>query len=119
MTQLADRPAQPEQKLTPPRKEALAAQSLTMVQALNRADADSLYTAAVCRAVTAHVLRAADDSPDADRQSDVEADLAMVWLRQAVAAGAKDPTKLKLDADLDALRGRADFQELLAELPSR
>jgi tetratricopeptide (TPR) repeat protein len=44
------------------------------------------------------------------------ADLAMETLRQAVAAGFTDGARLKTEEILDPLRGRADFQRLLAEL---
>jgi hypothetical protein len=44
------------------------------------------------------------------------ADRAMAALRQALAKGYKDCAQLKKDKDLDALRGRDDFQRLLAEL---
>jgi tetratricopeptide (TPR) repeat protein len=45
-----------------------------------------------------------------------QADHAMEWLRRAVAAGFRDVATMKKDKDLDALRGRADFQQLLDEL---
>jgi tetratricopeptide (TPR) repeat protein len=45
-----------------------------------------------------------------------QADLAMDWLKRAVAAGLKDTAQIKADTDLDALRGREDFKKLLAEL---
>jgi hypothetical protein len=41
------------------------------------------------------------------------------WLCQAVAAGFTDAEHIKQDRDLDALRGREDFQKLLAELDAR
>jgi tetratricopeptide (TPR) repeat protein len=44
------------------------------------------------------------------------ADQAMDRLRQAVKAGWKDAAHMKKDTDLDPLRGREDFQKLLAEL---
>src|SRR5207248_2502996 len=50
-------------------------------------DRDSLYKAAVCRAVTAAVLLETDKSSDAARQAKDETDRAMGWLHQAVAAG--------------------------------
>jgi tetratricopeptide (TPR) repeat protein len=81
-----------------------------------RTDADSLYQAACCRAVTATVLRATDPSPATVKQADAEADRAMAWLRQAVVAGYKYVTNLKQNKDFDALRDRAGFQELLGEL---
>ena len=44
------------------------------------------------------------------------ADLAVGWLRKAVAAGFKDVAALKQDKDLDALRDRADFRKLVSDL---
>jgi hypothetical protein len=43
-------------------------------------------------------------------------DRAMEVLRQALAKGYQDGAQLKKDTDLDPLRGRDDFQKLLAEL---
>jgi serine/threonine protein kinase len=45
-----------------------------------------------------------------------EADLAMQWLKKAMATGFEDAARIKTDTDLDALRGREDFKQLLAEL---
>jgi tetratricopeptide (TPR) repeat protein len=87
-----------------------------MWESLKRTDAGSLYNAASLRAVAAAVLRAADESADGGRRADVEADRAMDWLKQAVAAGYKDAAHLKRDNDLDALRGRADFSDLVKTL---
>jgi tetratricopeptide (TPR) repeat protein len=89
---------------------------------LNRDDADGLYQAACFRAVTAGLLRAAARMPDAGSQANAEADRAMTWLAKAVAAGYQTPQHLAhmiRDPDLDALRGRADFRRLLAELYDR
>jgi hypothetical protein len=83
---------------------------------LNRTDPDSLYTAACFRSITASLLRAADKSSGVTRPADDEANRAMVWLKQAIAAGFKDAAHMKKDKDLDALRGRDDFKKLLAEL---
>jgi serine/threonine protein kinase/tetratricopeptide (TPR) repeat protein len=83
---------------------------------LQRTDAESLYKAACYRAVTAAVIRATDRSPGAAKGVGAEADRAMAWLGKAVAAGYKDVAQLKDDKDLIAVRGRADFQELLAKL---
>lgn len=43
--------------------------------------------------------------------------LAMSTLREAIAEGYHDIQNMKQDSDLDALRARADFQELLQENP--
>ena len=79
------------------------------------ADADGLYTAARMRAVTAAVLRTADKSA----QAEAEADRAMAWLGQAVAARHTDRARLKQDRDLGALRERADFAKLVAVSQAR
>ncbi len=82
-----------------------------------RTDAESLYQAAVCRAVTAAVLKqvSAPGSRAAGLSKD-EADRAMTWLKKAVSAGYNDVTQIKTGKDLDTLRDRADFKELLAAL---
>ena len=41
---------------------------------------------------------------------------AMALLRDAVAKGWKDASQMKIDSDLDPLRQREDFQQLLKEL---
>ena len=51
------------------------------------------------------------------RLATTEADRAMAWLHKAVAAGYKDRGQMKKDKDLDALRSRADFRELIESLP--
>ncbi len=79
-------------------------------------DANSLYNATCFRAVTAAALRAADTSPAGTGQAEAEADRALVWLERAVAAGYRDAANMTEDHDLDALRHRADFKELLARL---
>jgi tetratricopeptide (TPR) repeat protein len=83
---------------------------------LGGSDADSLYNTACFRAVTAAALRAADESPAGAKQAEGEADRAMAWLERAVAAGFTKAPLLAEDHDLDALRLRADFKELLARL---
>jgi hypothetical protein len=47
------------------------------------------------------------------------ADGAVGMLRQAVANGYKDVARLKKDTDLDPLRARPDFQNLLAKLEKK
>jgi serine/threonine protein kinase len=91
-------------------------QTAEMWENLKRTDADSLYNAACMRAVTAAVLRAADRSPEGGERADAEADRAVAWLTQAIAAGYKNAAHLKQDKDLDALRDRADFTKLVTML---
>jgi eukaryotic-like serine/threonine-protein kinase len=98
--------------------EAAAAirQAATIWEKLNRTDSDSLYKAASFRAVTAAALRAAGKSASASHDADAEADRAMTWLKQAVSAGYKDAAHMNRDSDLDSLRAREDFIQLVAEL---
>jgi hypothetical protein len=69
--------------------------------------------------VTAAILRATSNSPDAAKRADAEADRAMDWLRKAVAAGFKDVVHMAKDQDLGALRQREDFRQLLGDLEKR
>ena len=87
-----------------------------MWEKLTRPDVGSLYDAACFRAVTAGV-QAKTPGADAARLASEDADRAMAWLTKAVAAGYKDRLEMGWDKDLDALRGRPDFQKLLASLP--
>ncbi|HET6323980.1 MAG TPA: serine/threonine-protein kinase [Planctomycetaceae bacterium] len=81
-------------------------------EALNRNDAASFYRAARLRAVTAGVLRAANKSAEAD----AEADRAVKWLKQAVAAGYKNAAQIQKDKDLEPLRARQDVKKLVGDL---
>ena len=94
-------------------------QTAEMWEQLKRTDADSLYRAARMRAVTAAVLRAADASPANAQQADAEADRAMAWLKQGVAAGYRNAACMKQDRDLDTLRDRVDFTEFVTALQAR
>jgi serine/threonine protein kinase len=87
-------------------------QTAEMWESLKRADADSLYTAARMRAVTAAVVKSTPGA-DATRLAKEEADRALAWLNQAVAAGYKNAAHMKQDKDLDVLRDRADFTKLV------
>jgi hypothetical protein len=88
--------------------------SAEMWEKLDLRDAKSLYKAACWRAITARVLR-----DTAATGADAEADRAIAWLRQAVAAGYSDAAQAATDSDLEVLRHRADFQELLGQLQAR
>jgi eukaryotic-like serine/threonine-protein kinase len=81
---------------------------------LKRSDPNSLYRAAVFHAIYADALRASDKSSSGIHEA--EADRAVSFLKQAVAAGFQDEAHLKTDDSLDKLRGRKDFKELMAEL---
>jgi serine/threonine protein kinase len=94
----------------------LCRQVTVLWEKLNRTDSLSLYNAACFRAVAAAVLRKADESSEGAREANAEADRAMAWLKQAVAAGWKDDDQMKKNDDLTALRERDDFKKLLTEL---
>jgi serine/threonine protein kinase len=87
-----------------------------MWEKLKPTNADSLYTAACMRAVTAAVIKKDPTIPSAEasRLATEEADRAMEWLRKAAAAGYKNVEHMLKDKDLDALRDREDLKELLA-----
>jgi serine/threonine protein kinase len=91
-------------------------QTAEMWEKLDHPIAVALYNAACWRAITAAVLRATDQSPEGAKQAEAEADRAMVWLRQAVAAGWNDTVHMMADQDMDSLRDRPDFKKLMAEL---
>jgi len=59
-----------------------------------------------------------DGGEENAKQSDAEADLAMKWLKEAVARGYNNVAHIKKDADLDVLRNRDDFKKLVADLES-
>ena len=63
-------------------------------------------------------LYAVASDKTADRKADY-ADRAVELLRKAVAAGLSKPASLKEDKELDALRGRADFEKLVAEVKAK
>ncbi len=86
---------------------------------LKRTDAGSLYSAAGMRAVTAAVLRAGDQSEATAKDAAAEADRAMAWLKQAVAAGYDDVAHMAKDEDLEPVRDRKDYKKLVAELQAR
>jgi eukaryotic-like serine/threonine-protein kinase len=74
-----------------------------------------LLFAARYRAVTSAVLRASDTA----KQADAEADRAMVWLHRAVTAGYASAANLRQNKDLETLRDRADFRQIIADLEAR
>jgi hypothetical protein len=87
-----------------------------MWDTLGRTDAISHYITGRSHALVAWMIRDQDRSAEGAKQSDIEADLAMDWLRKAVAAGYRDSVYMAKDADIDVLRNRPDFIKLMAEL---
>jgi tetratricopeptide (TPR) repeat protein/tRNA A-37 threonylcarbamoyl transferase component Bud32 len=97
-------------------------QTVEMLEKLNPTDADSLYNVACYRAITAASLRKSDPSSEAATTADTDANRAMEWLKKAVAAGYNTPPHVDYmmrDLDLDALRDRDDFRQLMAALMDR
>ena len=82
----------------------------------NRTVAAGLYNAARCRALAAAAIRASDKSAKGAKAADTEADQAVALLKQAVSAGWSNAAFVVVDHDLDDLRGRDDFQAVVARL---
>jgi tetratricopeptide (TPR) repeat protein len=88
---------------------------------LARVAADPAGDAYKAAAFFARCIRLAEKDaklPEARRKELAQSygDRALEALRQAVARGYKDADHLKKDTDLDPLRGRDDFRQLLAEV---
>jgi len=92
-----------------------------MWESLGRTDIGSLYFAARVRGATATLFQRdlTISSEELNRLVDEECNWAMAWLNKAVAAGFQDVDHLKSAEELVLLRGRQDFQNLLAELQTR
>jgi serine/threonine protein kinase len=102
------------------RKDAIGCrQTAEKWENLKRRDAASLYDAARLRAVTAAMFRSTDRSPAVGLQADAEADRALAWLKQAIAAGYNNVAHLKRDRAFDALRERPAFTDLVTLLERR
>ncbi len=81
---------------------------------LGRTDADSLFIAACLRAFTAKTIAEVDRSPAAEKQAHAEAERAVVWIKQAAAAGFKNGPLLAKTKGLTVLRECPDYAKLLA-----
>ena len=81
----------------------------------NHTSPETLFSDACWHAVTSSVLKSITNE-ESNRLADEETDRAMASLKQAVKAGFKDWSAIKLDHHLDALRDREDFQQLLDDL---
>ena len=91
---------------------ARAAAEVELAATTYSLDAGSLYNSACVFALCA----AATKNDDSQKQEC--ADRAMEMLNQAVKAGWKDAAHIKKDTDLDPLREREDFKQLLLKLES-
>jgi hypothetical protein len=86
-------------------------------------DAGVLYDAAcgyaLCVPAVAHDRKPEQLTAAEKTQREHYADRAVAVLREAVANSYQDAAHIKQDSDLDALRARADFQKLVAELEAK
>ena len=62
------------------------------------------------------MIRDTHTSLSGTKEAAAEADRAMEWLKQAVAAGYNNFAHMKQDKDLDILHEREDFKKLMARL---
>jgi serine/threonine protein kinase/tetratricopeptide (TPR) repeat protein len=99
-----------EQKLAAAVESAVKLKERAGVKAGQLYDAACAY--ALCAGAARQAQRAGAGTPGFEKLTQE----AMGLLRQAVARGYKDAAHMKQDKDLDALRERADFQKLQAEL---
>jgi hypothetical protein len=99
-----------EQKL------AAAAESAAKMKERAEDKAEQLYDAACAYALCAAEAKHAKSPVAGAPGSEKLAEEALALLKQAVAKGFKNPTHMKQDRDLNALRARVDFQKLLAKL---
>jgi tetratricopeptide (TPR) repeat protein len=97
-------------------KPAAAVESAAKMKQLAGDKPDQLYNAACLYALCAG---ANGTSPEASRLAKECAHEALTLLKQAVAKGYGDAAHMKENQDLAALRQRADFQKLLADLEGK
>jgi tetratricopeptide (TPR) repeat protein len=93
-----------------------AMESAAKMKQLANEKPDQLYDAACLYALCAG---AKTPRADATRLTKECAEEAMTLLKQAIVKGYKNAPHMKQDPDLAALRGRADFDKLLAELEGK
>jgi tetratricopeptide (TPR) repeat protein len=79
---------------------------------------EDLFLAARFRSVSA-ALQVLHKGSASQALASQDAELAMKWLTQAVAAGFKDRDKLETHDDLTHLRDREDFKRLLERMPRK
>jgi serine/threonine-protein kinase len=100
------------------RDQAAAVQTAEKLRNLGWDPAVEAHDAAAALAQCIPVVEKDEQLPAEKREMQTQfyADQAMQMLRHAVAKGYKDVAQLKKDKDLDPLRKRADFAQLLTEL---
>jgi tetratricopeptide (TPR) repeat protein len=97
---------------------AAAARTAEQLASFGVDPANEAYSAACVLALCVPLAEKDAQLPEAERprQARAYADRALELLRRAVANGYQDIAHLKKNTELDPLRSRNDFQELLAEL---
>src|SRR5262249_22377062 len=91
---------------------------LSKVGRLTNLNATALYNLACLDSLSSALVGKGGTTPSSpnDRSGKDYADRAMSWLKRSVAAGWKNHSHMKQDTDLDPLRGRPDFQELMMDM---
>jgi eukaryotic-like serine/threonine-protein kinase len=101
---------------------AAAVQSLQaavrLFESIAGPSATQVYNLACCQARLAGAGSVAGSGMKAEEVRDT-ADKAMATLNRSVAAGYRDATNIRTDADLEAIRKRPDFEKLLKELEKK
>jgi hypothetical protein len=92
--------------------------AITMMKELRSPSEHNLYSLACYQALLAGVAAEAGSGMTAE-QARAAADRAMKALSAAIAAGYRNVAHMRKDTDLDALRPRADFKKLLADLEAK
>jgi tetratricopeptide (TPR) repeat protein len=97
---------------------AAAVKAAEQIRDLGWDAAGNAYDAACALALCIPIVEKHEKLDADERQAAVQfyGDEAMKLLRHAVAKGFQDAARMKKDSDLDPLRGRDDFQKLLADL---
>jgi serine/threonine protein kinase len=101
------------------RREAIAAshQALETLEHLVQKTSEDIYNIACAHACLASLMAAGPAAaPSQLAQARQDLDLAMTALLRAVADGYRDGNSLRTDPDLDPLRSRPDFQQLMMDI---
>jgi hypothetical protein len=90
-------------------------ESITLLKKLAKPEPVNIYETACCYALicgTASEKGSGLTTADADTAGEQ----AMATLRRAISAGYRDLANMRKDTDLDSLRKRPDFEQVLADL---
>ncbi len=100
------------------KKHADAAQTAAELLDVVPDNADNAFAAAICLALCVRAAEEDSGLPAAEREkvSQKYADQAVAALREAVRRGDRNIARMRNEPDLDPIRQRPEFQELLREL---